>query len=270
MRTMAAATDRGEETFVSLFSHESQALANALAQTGASNCGETAVLTCLRALGLGPSPKADVVVRERYHGRELCRYLQARSVAGATGQDLADGALSSGQAVARFVPCGPDPPSGLGAFLAKWTEEGAASILTLNTQLDGADAWHHQPCLAVRPRSSRGQAEVLLGNPVEWVAERDAARLMGSPSVLAVRAEDVRHRLVSDGELESMDAHPDWARMKVSTQVRAVKAHHDEDKPLPRFVFIPAAYVPGVTLIALKGSPAASALVSAELPGVGV
>ena len=47
---------------------------------------------------------------------------------------------------------------------------GALPIATINTQLDGADYWHHQAVLGVWPR----QAKVLLANPCEAQAEAES------------------------------------------------------------------------------------------------
>jgi membrane-associated PAP2 superfamily phosphatase len=100
-----------------------------------------------RPPGVAESPTGSVVVRSRdYATRSLWAYLQSRSRAGCTADDLVAGAhtLSGGACVAAFFPTGPSPPRGLSAWLGGMIAAGAAAIATMNTQLDGADYWHHQ------------------------------------------------------------------------------------------------------------------------------
>ena len=138
--------------FVSLFATEAAAYRASRSQTGASNCGATAVATALDAIGVPTRAGAkDVTVRSRdYATLSLLKYLRSRSNAGCTAADLVEGAgsVSGGGAVAHFFPTGPLPPHGLCGWLAEWLALGAAPIATINTQLDGADYWHHQAVIA--------------------------------------------------------------------------------------------------------------------------
>jgi hypothetical protein len=244
--------------FVSLFDDEEHAASQALAQSGASNCGETAVLTCFRALALAPAPTGSVVVRARDHSSSLSRYLRARAVAGCMADDLVAGAHSLGGArvQAAFVPCGPAPPTGLGPFLARAIRAGMAACVTVNLQPDGCDYWHHQPVMALRDDGP--SPSVLLGNPVEWMPERDLARLLGSASVLLVRADDVLARCPPAAEeMDALRAESAWERMGVAEQVQALMDARARGDPGPAHIAIPASYVPGVTLIAPFASQAA-------------
>ena len=127
-------------TFVSLWESESEAR-RAPTQSGASNCGETAVQTCLLALRLPEDPMGSVTVRARdYSTPSLIGYLKSRGNAGCTGADLVAGAssLSGSKACAKFFACGPEQPTGLTRWLAEWIAKGGAPIVTINTQLDVA------------------------------------------------------------------------------------------------------------------------------------
>lgn len=253
------------DNFISLWPSEHDA-ERAPGQTGASNCGETAVMTSLTALQIPEDGNGGVIVRSRdYVTRSLTQYLRSRAVAGCTGADLVAGAasLSGGRAAARFFACGTAPPTGLVEFLAEWIAAGAAPVVTINTQLDGADYWHHQAVLGVRRESRR----ITLANPVESVEEHEVARLLGSDSVLLIMPSDVRQRCPpSAEELAQLRTAPKWAQLDVAGQVEAMMGSGDSsgDK-----LAIPASYIPGVTLIAPTGSEAARKLEQATSPWSG-
>jgi ribosomal protein S18 acetylase RimI-like enzyme len=249
--------------FVSLFSDERAARSASRSQSGASNCGETAVMTQLGALGISEAPGGFVAVRARdYSTPSLLKYLRSRSNAGCTAEDLVAGAdsLSGGRAVARFFPTGPAPPTGLAAFLADWVALGGAPIATVNTQLDGADYWHHQAILGVWPR----QARVLLANPCEAQPEAELARLLGSDSVMLIMEHDVqahgREERSLREELSAMRAEPAWAKLKVAEQVERMKSGRGHGDGADGKLVIPASYTPGITVIAPRGSKAARRL----------
>lgn len=253
--------------FVSLFDSERAARNASRAQSGASNCGETAVRTQLSALRLAEQSGGSVVVRSRdYTTPSLLAYLRSRSNAGCTAADLCTGAasVSGGRATARFFATGPTPPAGLAQWLAEWLALGAAPIVTINTQLDGADYWHHQAVLGVWPREHK----ILLANPCNAEAEAEVARLLGSESVMLIMLHDVRSygrggqgaKLAN--ELDAMRADPTWARLRVAEQVERIWADGEGDGAEGKLT-IPASYTPGVTLIAVKGSEAAKRLESA-------
>jgi len=229
-------------------------------QTGASNCGATAVSTQLAALKVKNEPHAEVVVRARDHStRSLLTYLRSRSKAGCTADDLVNGAtaLSGGRCVARFYPTGPAPPEDLSAWLAKWIAIGAAPIATINTQLDGADYWHHQAVLGVRPHDK----QVMLANPAEKVDESELARLLGSDSVMLIFPDDVlRLCPPSAADMQSMRDDRAWAKLQVAEQVEGMMNKHGGagGRGSDGKLMIPASYTPGLTLIAMAGSPAAA------------
>ena len=253
--------DGRDERFVTLWPSELEAK-QAPSQTGASNCGEAAVRASLMALRIAEHPGGGVTVRARDYGtRSLTAYLKSRSLAGCTGADLVDGAfsLSGGKAEAKFFATGPEPPVGLLAWLAEWIESGAAPIVTINTQLDGADYWHHQAVLGVRPDTQ----QITLANPFEHVSEAEVARLLGSSSVLLVMPSDVLQRCPPPAEeLEMLRADPRYAALDVAGHVEKMMANRSGGAKLA----IPASYLPGITLICPVGSEAALRLKETESP----
>ena len=255
------AEDGRDARFVTLWPSEREAQ-RAPSQTGASNCGEAAVKASLMALHIAEHPGGGVTVRSRDYGaRSLTAYLKSRALAGCTGADLVDGAssLSGGRAVAKFFATGPEPPLGLLAWLAKWIECGAAPIVTINTQLDGADYWHHQAVLGVRP----DRQQITLANPFEHASEAEVARLLGSTSVLLVMPSDVLQRCPPpDAELAMLRAEPKFAALDVAGHVEKMMANRSGGGKLA----IPASYLPGITLICPVGSEAALRLKEAESP----
>ena len=252
--------------FVSLFADERAAFAGSYSQTGASNCGATAVSTALAALKLSEDRASPgVVARARdYSTPSLFTYLRSRSRAGCTAADLVEGAvaLGGGRCVARFFPTGPQPPADLSAWLAEWLALGAAPIATINTQLDGADYWHHQAVLGVKPHAKR----LLLANPAEEVAEAELARLLGSESVMLIMQHDVQQRRADESELRAMRAEPAWAELKVAEQVAAIQAGRRGDGDDGKLK-IPASYTPGITLIAAAGTEAGRRLQECQVEG---
>jgi len=250
------------DTFISLWPSEREA--RAPSQTGASNCGQTSVITSLMALKINEDPCGEVTVRARNYGtRSLTAYLKSRALAGCTGADLVTGAasLSGGQAEAKFFATGTEPPEGLVDFLADFISAGAAPVVTINTQLDGADYWHHQAVLGVR----RGSRTITLANPVETVSEAEVARLLGSASVMLVMASDVLQRCPPPAEEIELLRAPQWAKFDVVGQVEKLMKMTAHDSHSHR-IAIPASYVPGVTMIAPAGSGAARKVREATSP----
>ena len=255
--------------FVSPFGTVSAAERGSIPQTGASNCGATAVVTQLQALGLRADPNGEVVVRARdYATPSLATYLQSRSRAGCTADDLVRGttSLSGGKAIARFFATGPERPAGLCTWLGEWMVGGdCVAIATINTQLDGADYWHHQAVLGVWPAGCR----VLLANPCGDEPEDELARLLGSGSEMLIMGHDVSQRCAgrTDGamaqEYQQMRQDPAWAN--VPAQVERMRKGGSGDGADGKLL-IPASYTPGLTLIARTGSEAAKRLGTAQNP----
>ncbi|XP_023660219.1 uncharacterized protein [Paramormyrops kingsleyae] len=141
-------------------------------QIGASACGATAVVDVLQALGIPVSPEtADECVQTRLRRNEapLWDYLLSRSEAGATQQQLIEGAehASGGQVVGRFFALHPPRRLQLVPWLASWISRGAVPVATMNMQQgvhegeEIPDAWHHQLVFGVGPSA------VYMTNPLD-------------------------------------------------------------------------------------------------------
>lgn len=235
----------------------------AFSQSGASNCGATALLNVLSALEvkLPSTREADRAVKTnlRRHGVPASEYLAGRSVAGTTAEAIVAGCEQvAGAAVeSRFFHFYPPRAVELRRWLSEWLAAGGSAVATLNTQaMYGADYWHHQMIFGV---SGEG---VFVTNGIETLSFDEIGKGLESPSVLRVRASDALG--CSPLDAEACDGlGPEWARLGVSRQLRELasggsRAEHVE---------IPASYNAGVTVFARAGSEAARRLRDApELP----
>ena len=243
---------------------EVQAHGLAHSQSGASNCGATALLNVLTALDV-TVPDIDAAERAvrtnaRRYGVAVSEYLAARSVAGCTGENIVGGCdeLTRGRVASRFFAFWPPRRVDLHVWLGAWLGQGCSAVATLNTQLMyGADYWHHQMIFGVSRR-----AGVAVTNGVSLLPFDEIAVGLESPSELRVAARDALRCEPFDAE--RCDALGDaWAALEVSRQLAALRAG---ESAAPH-VRIPAAYRAGITLFAVEGTPAATALRQApELP----
>ncbi|KAI1899697.1 hypothetical protein AGOR_G00064440 [Albula goreensis] len=247
-------------------------------QIGASACGATAVVDVLQALGITVAPEtADSCVRTRLRKNEapLPDYLFSRSAAGATHQQLLDGAeqASSGRVLGRFFGFHPPRQVKLVPWLSLWIQRGVVPVATMNMQLavpegeEIPDAWHHQLIFGVRPNA------VFMTNPLDVVSEGEVLQRLCSESVLLIRREDVLQRWNPDTPLSALTqghSDPRWSTLDVEGQVRQMCAEEecdDEEQPKMTHIVIPAAYQSGVTLFALRDSDVGQELLRApELP----
>ncbi|XP_023660223.1 uncharacterized protein [Paramormyrops kingsleyae] len=247
-------------------------------QIGASACGATAVVDVLQALGIPVSPEtADECVQTRLRRNEapLWDYLLSRSEAGATQQQLIEGAehASGGQVVGRFFALHPPRRLQLVPWLASWISRGAVPVATMNMQQgvhegeEIPDAWHHQLVFGVGPSA------VYMTNPLDVVSEAVMHKRLCSESVLLIRREDVLQRWLANtpaSTLSEVSSHPRWTTLDVEGQVR--KICHEEDcgddgELKMSHIVIPAAYQSGVTLFALRVSVVGQQLLcTPELP----
>ncbi|XP_069740677.1 uncharacterized protein [Narcine bancroftii] len=194
-------------------------------QEGPSSCGATAVLNVLRALGLGSATSADAVeqcVRTRLREQDalLPQYLLSRSVAGATHDQLLEGAemASEGRVTGRFFSFYPDRAVDLIAWLAGWISKGAVPVATMNMQVavpegeEIPDAWHHQMIFGVGPEG------IYMTNPLELMESHVVKRRLCSASLLLIREEDVLSHLpqvAGPCVLTEFQDHPAWRELDV-------------------------------------------------------
>jgi hypothetical protein len=262
----------------------------AVEQIAASGCGATAVATVLRAL-LPPHELARhtmeallaaSTLRVRANDAPLPQYLASRAVAGCTGQEIVDAisVLEPRRVACEFLPtfhgrsaAASSEPSGTfsiqgRADIIEWLYEVFCSsrsggnrvcvVATLNLQLLGNDAWHHQLVFGVDRRSRR----IFCCNPIGAYDEATFVACLSTPSILRVRAADVRlraHRSPTEGGPvdDSVYDRPEWRTAHVREQVEACCAtdaghsmpdHHDLADFGPHDVHIPAVYECGLSV----------------------
>lgn len=252
---------------------EQEAARKQTSQLGVSACGATAVINAMVALGvhvLVDKVKAGVNTRFRADCSPLPEYLFSRSVAGASHFDLIRGLhhASNNLIYAKFFHMYPKRNICLSSWLASWIKKGAVPILTLNLQAGGAgteaDWWHHQMVYGV---GSRG---VFLTNPLSCRSEATLLPQLSSPSILLIRRSDIISRWSPDTDLRPLTRHQDplWKKLNVLGQVVNVLRQHARNENLTKHISIPAVYRSGVTLAALRDSPAGQELMHTpeELP----
>mmetsp|Transcript_55444 Transcript_55444/g.124921 ORF Transcript_55444/g.124921 Transcript_55444/m.124921 type:complete len:279 (-) Transcript_55444:96-932(-) len=235
----------------------------AMSQTGASNCGATALMNVLAALEV-PLPDmgaAEHAVRTnpRKHGVSASQYLAARSVAGTTAEDIVSGcgSVAGGAVESRFFAFYPPREVELQRWLAGWLTRGCSGMATLNTQrMYGADYWHHQMIFGVDENG------VSVTNGIDVLGFDGIMKGLESPSVLQILARDALGCKPFDAA--SCDGlGEEWARLGVSQQLAELESGASKAK----YVYIPAAYRAGITIFAKSGTPEAKALREApELP----
>lgn len=124
--------------------------------------------------------------------------------------------------------------------VASHLSAGRAVVVTLNLQLYGNDAWHHQCVYAV----DVAKRQVWCTNPVESYSVDDVFALVTTPSVLLVRRDDIVSRLDRSGADPTVFAHPEWQAMRVAEQIQTMMLPDASTT----HVAIPAAYVGGIAV----------------------
>lgn len=273
----ASNTDAKAEVSMAMVWSIQEAVARQTLQIGVSACGATAVVDVLQALGISVAPElVDGCVRTRLRRNEspLPDYLHSRSEAGATHQQLIDGAeqASDGRVLGRFFSLHPQRKVRLVPWLASWIRRGAVPVATMNMQRavpageETPDAWHHQLIFGVGPNA------VFMTNPLDVVSEGEVHERLCSESVLLIRREDVLQRLTNEVPLSTVSDYPDtrWKALDVEGQVKQMiteEGFSDGEQPKMTHIVIPAAYKSGVTLFTLRDSDVVHSLLEApELP----
>lgn len=231
-------------------------------QVGVSACGLTSLLTALLILGMDTKENilgldhSGVILRRRKEEASLPVYLLSRYDAGCTGTEL----VTSMQHLVKTA-FGHRNISVSGEFLeyktlsninsidflASLLEKGKVIIATINLQLLGNDAWHHQVVYGV----DTAKREVYCMNPIctysEWLFEK----MLTTPSVLMIRRQDVLMRLLFDaashddecfaesGAESIYDSDP-WKEFNVKMQIEKMQ----QDANI-QYLIIPAAYKGG-------------------------
>lgn len=240
-----------------------EARSKAVSQSGASNCGATALLNVLKSMEV-PVPdirKAEKAVHtnSRKYGVSTSEYLAARSVAGCTGENIVEGCMTvAGEAVeSRFFAFYPPREVDPQTWLATWFSKGCSAVATLNTQrMYDADYWHHQMIFGVSDKGAFMTNGIAVMNYAELMTGLE------SPSVLQIHRDDALG--CSPFNPEDCDKlGTNWAELKVTNQLQDLKSGKSD----ARHVYIPAAYRAGITIFAKKGTPSHEELLQApELP----
>ena len=225
-------------------------------QLSASGCGATAVVNVLMLLdivsiqSLSSLDYSCCILRTRQNDAPLPQYLRSRFDAGCTGEELVDSIrriiVSNELSVdleAKFVSYSSikgQQEGGLVEYLADKFNDGWVAIATLNLQIYGNDAWHHQVIYG----ADTVTRDLYLMNPMEKIHEREVVRALDTDSVLLVRQEDILQRIDRSGADWSILEDSVWKPFDIATQIEKMK---DNKNKFP-FVIIPAAYVGGLAL----------------------
>jgi hypothetical protein len=190
------------------------------------------------------------ILRVRANDSPLPQYLASRSIAGCTGSELVTSAMLAcpGKLTGWFEPWGAGhrhadskaTADELLTSIASHLSAGRAAVVSLNLQLYGNDAWHHQCVYAV----DAVKRQVWCTNPMESYTAEDLLALVTTPSVLLVRRDDILSRQDRAGADRTVFDRPEWQAMQVAEQIQALKLSDASTT----HVAIPAAYVGGVAV----------------------
>lgn len=249
------------DSFVGLCSFE-EARENQVDQLAMSACGATAVLNTLSLLKIINDQKillsldySSCILRKRANDAPLPQYLRSRYDAGCTGEELVtsfyrilhSNQLSSDDYDAEFVPYASielEYKSSIIDFLVDQLEKKYVVIATLNLQIIGNDAWHHQIIYGVNTT----QRLIYTMNPLECYPEELFSQFLSTKSILLIREQDILSRVHIPFVDNSIYQDPQWKPFDVEKQIQNII---DRTQPLP-FVMIPAAYQGGFAIFRKK------------------
>ncbi len=181
-------------------------------QLSTSGCGATAVVNVLLLLNLVRKDQLEdidwsvCILRNRANSSPIFSYLLSRHNAGCTGEELIQSMhllLERNRSLfshtpptisGRFFSYRDIQNRSITEFLAGHIEQGHVPIATMNLQLLGNDAWHHQIIFAV----NTSQRIIHMLNPLDEYPEALVQRLISTESILLVRRNDVMSRLTPE------------------------------------------------------------------------
>lgn len=250
---------------------EQEAAVKQVTQIATSACGATAAVNAIMALDVPFSLEVlvkGVATRLREPGTPLPRYLQSRSLAGATHKDIERGIhlATNGALGTKFFAFYPERKVSLSHWLHHWMSRGAIPIATLNLQHCGEgcnipDSWHHQMIFGVGP------AGIFLTNPLQCLPEQILRHQIVSPSVLLIRRADVLAHWNPTTDLSAMKSFDHrWRKLNVLGQVVNMirETMGERNCTSASHVRIPASYQAGITLVVHSDSEVAKELANAE------
>ncbi|XP_050524931.1 uncharacterized protein LOC126896308 [Daktulosphaira vitifoliae] len=232
-------------------------------QIGVSACGATAIMNTLLALRIPFNTEQilkTVGTRLRNENAPLISYLESRSVAGCTADDLVRTleTVTNSLISARFFPTYANIDVPLATWLASWIQKGAVPILTLNRQRGinsdsfVPDSWHHQMVYGVTysPLCPNECAQIYMTNPLTISTMESLRPQLFSPSVLMIKRADVLSRWTPLTDLMPLANHPNrsWQISNVLGQVVNLIREEQESIHFTKHIMIPASYKSGITL----------------------
>jgi hypothetical protein len=232
-----------------------------------SGCGVTSLLNVLVALNIAEQhvlqslDTSMCTLRKRANDAALPQYLESRSVAGCTGQDLVDSMgmllsnnrhmLGNVEVEGKFWSMADitESHASLTSFITDYLQSGCCLVATLNLQLFGNDAWHHQMIYGITTSDDASRAMVHMMNPLDAYPVHVVQKLISTPSVLLIRREDINLRHARVTEDSSIYNTPLWREFDVQGQIEMVmQSDNDAAVEGPRYVIIPANYVGGIAV----------------------
>ena len=225
-----------------------------------SGCGVTAVLNSLVALKISSIKDIAIIdissgiVRFRDNDAPLVSYLQSRSVAGCTGAELI---LSMTNLLLNNNYLLRESQHVVGIFytLKEFAKQSSlieeikirlnnseVLIATLNLQLLGNDAWHHQMIYAV----DTNLRLIYCMNPVGAYPEDLFLAMLSTESVLLIRREDILSRFLRPGSNWSELQSGRWSQLEVSKQIESLWNESEGGGQSVSHIVIPANYIGGI------------------------
>lgn len=214
----------------------------------ASGCGATAIFTLLEALNIERSEEEvlqHAVLRLRANDAPLAQYLHSRSQAGCSGEEIVSSVQSLLPSISGKFYTPQDMSlhrKGLASWVEEQLEQGKQLIATLNLQLLGNDAWHHQFIFGAD--SEKGL--IYMMNPITAFPEEAVMQLISTPSLLLVQREDVLSRVDRPGSDLTIFEQPLWEIMNIPQQIQEMQT-----TPRDTVLAIPAIYRGGVACFSL-------------------
>ena len=275
--------------YLGLIDHASAAESE-ISQIQASACGITSLLNVLITLKLITyNQVTDInwegcIVRKRANDQPLDSYLASRSIAGCTGQELCSSMehlikqnnLQSFNLQCSFISYQEIVELGITptTFIERSLKEGHCLVATMNLQLIGNDAWHHQMIygMDLTPEEETGDdgnethsddslspplkaeptTNIYMLNPVSSYPSTMLSSFISTPGVLIVKAEDIIKRHSLPFKNPSFFDLGEWKKMRVREQIGGVVDMRDDIGNDRKYVVIPANYVGGFAVFKVK------------------
>jgi hypothetical protein len=246
-----------DEYFFGVFNHD-EAKLKSVGQISLSGCGLTAIINVIVAFGFLNIDSINYydwnkcILRLRSNEAPLAQYLESRSVAGCTGQELVDSMQVLLEIngfpkleIAKFLSykeiCIETSKNfDLVDCLKSYILSGHKIIATLNLQVSGNDAWHHQMVYGVDTKNRF----IYCMNPIDHYTEEYTKICFSTPSCLLIKKKDILDRVDRSGSDTTIFNTSKWKEFNVQEQIEQIKQIDSTEN----FVVIPASYVGGISI----------------------